>query len=158
MEWSPNVFNGLEVHDREVGPTSDTRQEISARITVGIDLGDRYSEYCLVDVGGAVMDDGRLRTTQAALRRYFGEREPMLVVIEVGTHSPWVSRLLEECGHEMIVANARKVRMIYASDNKSDKVDAESLARLGRLIVFWSRCARTSGRQWASHHYRVHAR
>ena len=133
MKWSPKVFNGLEVQDREVGPMSDTRQEISARITVGIDLGDRYSEFCLVDPDGTVVDDGRLRTTPPSLRRYFGERAAMLVVIEVGTHSPWVSRLLEECGHEVIVANARKVRMIYASDNKTDKVDAESLARLGRL-------------------------
>ena len=134
MKWSPNVFNGLEVQlDREVGPMSDTRQRISARITVGIDLGDRYSQFCLVDSHGTVIVDGRLRTTPAALRHYFGGRSPMLVVIEVGTHSPWVSRLLEECGHEVIVANARKVRLIYASDNKTDAVDAESLARLGRL-------------------------
>lgn len=133
MKGSPNVFNGLEVHDREVGPMSDTRQEISATITVGIDLGDRYSDFCVLDRNGTVVDDGRLRTTQAALRRYFGGSTPMVVVIEVGTHSPWVSRLLEECGHEVIVANARKVRLIYASDNKTDKVDAESLARLGRL-------------------------
>jgi transposase len=108
-------------------------QVIFARITVGIDLGDRYSEFCLVDRDGAVVDDGRLRTTPVALRQYFAERPPMLIVIEVGTHSPWVSRLLEECGHEVIVANARKVRLIYASDNKTDQVDAESLARLGRL-------------------------
>jgi len=108
-------------------------QMISARITVGIDLGDRYSEFCLVDRDGAVVDDGRLRTTPVALRQYFAERPAMLIVIEVGTHSPWVSRLLEECGHEVIVANARKVRLIYASDNKTDQVDAESLARLGRL-------------------------
>jgi len=112
---------------------SDTRQEISATITVGIDLGDRYSEFCLIDADGAVVDDGRLRTTSGALRQYFVERPPMLIVIEVGTHSPWVSRLLEECGHEVIVANARKVRLIYASDNKTDQVDAESLARLGRM-------------------------
>ena len=133
MKWSPKVFNGLEVHDREVGPMPDTRQEISARITVGIDLGDRYSEFCLIDPDGTVVDDGRLRTTPAALRRYFSGSSPMLVVIEVGTHSPWVSRLLEYCGHEVIVANARKVRLIYGSDNKTDEVDAESLARLGRL-------------------------
>jgi transposase len=112
---------------------SDTRQEISATITVGIDLGDRYSEFCALDDNGAVVDDGRLRTTEVALRRYFSRSSPMLVVIEVGTHSPWVSRLLEECGHEVIVANARKVRLIYGSDNKTDEVDAESLARLGRL-------------------------
>ena len=106
---------------------------ISARITVGIDLGDRYSELCLLDEDGTVVENGRLRTTTAAFRRYFAGSSPLLVVIEVGTHSPWVSRLLEECGHEVIVANARKVRLIYRSDNKTDQVDAECLARLGRL-------------------------
>ena len=85
---SQSVF-GLVVHlDQEVGPMSDTRQEISATITVGIDLGDRYSEFCILDQNGTVVDDGRLRTTQAALRRYFSASSPMLVVIEVGTHSP----------------------------------------------------------------------
>lgn len=93
----------------------------------------RYSDFCFLDAAGTVVDDGRLRTTATALRHCFTGRSPMLVVIEVGTHSPWVSRLLEECGHEVIVANARKVRLIYANDNKTDQVDAESLARLGRL-------------------------
>ena len=132
MKWSPKVFNGLEVHYREVGPMTDT-QMISARITVGIDLGDRFCDFCLVDVDGTVVEEGRLRMTSTALRRYFLGRAPMLVVIEVGTHSPWVSRVIEKCGHEVIVANARKVRLIYASDNKTDPIDAESLARLGRL-------------------------
>ena len=106
---------------------------ISARITVGIDLGDRHSELCHLDVDGTVVENGRLRTTAAAFRRHFAGRSPLLVVIEVGTHSPCVSRLLEECGHEVVVANARKVRLIYRSDNKTDRVDAECLARLGRL-------------------------
>ena len=57
----------------------------------------------------------------------------MRIVIEVGTHSPWVSRVLEACGHEVLVANARKIRLIYANDRKSDRIDAECRARLGRL-------------------------
>jgi transposase len=57
----------------------------------------------------------------------------MRMVLEVGTHSPWVSRVLEACGHDVLVANARKIRLIYANDRKSDRVDAECLARLGRL-------------------------
>ncbi len=108
-------------------------QMISARITFGIDLGDRYSDFCLVDRDGTMVEEGRIRTTSAAFDRFFTARSPMFIVIEVGTHSPWVSRLLKKCGHDVIVANARRVRLIYASDNKTDKVDAESLARLGRL-------------------------
>jgi transposase len=85
------------------------------RMTAGLDLGDKYSYLCLIDQeGGDVMEEGRLRTTPEALRRRFASEQPMRIAIETGTHSPWVSRLLEECGHEVLVANARKLRFIYA--------------------------------------------
>jgi transposase len=103
-------------------------------MTAGLDLGDRYSYLCLLDTqSGEVMEEGRLRTTPEALRRRFASERPMRIVIETGTHSPWVSRVLEECGHEVLVANARKVRLIYANRRKTDEVDAENLARLARL-------------------------
>ena len=71
---------------------------------------------------------------EALKRRFFSERhQPLRVAIEAGTHSPWVSRLLEECGHEVLVANPRKLRLIYASRRKTDEIDAENLARLARL-------------------------
>ena len=104
------------------------------RMTAGVDLGDKYSYLCLIDQHSAeVMEKGRLRTTPEALRRRFASERPMRVAIETGTHSPWVSRLLEECGHEVLVANARKLRLIYANKQKTDEVDAENLARLARL-------------------------
>jgi transposase len=105
------------------------------RMTAGVDLGDRYSHLCLIDTqSGEVVEEGRLRTSPEALRRRFSsERPPMRIAIETGTHSPWVSRLLEECGHEVLVANARKLRLIYANRRKTDEVDAENLARLARL-------------------------
>ena len=96
------------------------------RITVGLDLGDRYSRFYLLDKSSGVIEEGRLRTTPDALREEFADRSPMRIVIEVGTHSPWVSRALEACGHDVLVANARKIRLIYANDRKSDRVDAES--------------------------------
>jgi transposase len=79
------------------------------------------------------MEEGRLRTTPEALRRRFASEQPMRIAIETGTHSPWVSRLLEECGHEVLVANARKLRLIYANKRKTDEIDAENLAHLARL-------------------------
>jgi transposase len=79
------------------------------------------------------MEEGRLRTTPEALRRRFCSDRPLRVAIEAGTHSPWVSRLLEDCGHEVLVANARKLRLIYASKRKTDAIDAENLARLAPL-------------------------
>lgn len=104
-------------------------------ITTGLDVGDRFSRYYELDRAGDVLAEGRMRTTADALGRHFANCERARVVLEVGTHSPWISRLLEELGHEVIVANARRVRLIYANDSKSDKVDAEVLARVGRMDV-----------------------
>jgi transposase len=104
------------------------------KITAGLDLGDRYSYLCLIDTkSGEVIEEGRLRTTPEALRRRFRSERPMCVAIEAGTHSPWASRLLKECGHEVLVANPRKVRLIYSNKQKTDEIDAENLARLARL-------------------------
>ena len=104
------------------------------KITVGLDLGDRYSYLCVIDQeSGEVIEEGRLRTTPEALRRRFASEQRMRIAIEAGTHSPWVSRVLERCGHEVLVANARKLRLIYANKRKTDEVDAENLARLARL-------------------------
>ena len=84
--------------------------------TVGLDLGDKYSYLCLIDSeSGEVIEEGRLRTSPEAFRRRFSsERPPMRIAIEAGTHSPWASRVLEECGHEVLVANARKLSLIYS--------------------------------------------
>jgi len=104
-------------------------------MTAGLDLGDRYSYLCLIDtLSGEVIEEGRLRTTPETFRRRFAsEQPPMRIAIEAGTYSPWVSRLLKECGHEVLVANARKLRLIYANKQKTDEIDAENLARLARL-------------------------
>ena len=51
----------------------------------------------------------------------------------MGTHSPWVNRLLKSFGHEVIVANARQVKLISASSRKDDRLDAQTLARLARV-------------------------
>jgi transposase len=104
------------------------------KITTGVDLGDRYSYLCLIDTdSGEVIEEGRLRTTPEAFRRRFASELPMRIAIEAGTHSPWVSRVLEECAHEVLVANARKIRLIYANKRKTDEIDAENLARLARV-------------------------
>lgn len=104
-------------------------------MTAGLDLGDEYTHLCLIDThSGEVIEEARVRTTPDALRRRFSSEQGLLrVAIEVGTHSPWVSRLLQKCGHEVLVANARKVRLIYAKGRKNDRLDAENLARLARL-------------------------
>jgi transposase len=70
------------------------------------------------------MEEGRLRTSPEAFKRRFVSEQPMRIAIEAGTHSPWASRVLEECGHEVLVANARKLRLIYANKQKTDEIDA----------------------------------
>lgn len=101
--------------------------------TVGLDIGDRTSRICRLDETGEVIEESRIATTKTALGRRFGEMVAVRVVLEVGVHSPWISRLLSRAGHEVIVANPRKLRLIYKNDHKSDRVDAEYLARIGRL-------------------------
>lgn len=104
------------------------------RITVGLDLGDRYSYICVLDTdSGELVEEGRVRTTPEDLRRRFNSEQQMKVAIEVGTHSTWISRLLTECGHEVLVANPRKTRLIYGDKRKTDKLDAQKLARLARV-------------------------
>jgi transposase len=104
------------------------------KVTAGLDIGDKYSYLCLLDSeNGEVMEERRLRTTPEAFRRRFASEQPMRIAIEAGTHSPWASRVLEGCGHEVLVANARKLKLIYANKRKTDQIDAENLARLARV-------------------------
>jgi transposase len=104
------------------------------KMTAGLDLGDTYTYLCLIDQGsGEVIEEGRLRTTPETFRLRFSSEQPLRIAIEAGTHSPWVSRVLEDCGHEVLVANPRKTRLIYTNRRKTDEIDAENLARLARL-------------------------
>ena len=102
-------------------------------ITVGMDLGDKSSRYCLLGGEGQVLREASVATTKKAMTQVFGAMGRARVAIEVGTHSPWVSRLLEKLGHEVIVANARQVKLITQSSRKTDRVDAQTLARLARI-------------------------
>lgn len=99
---------------------------------MGLDLGDRESVY-VVMAGEEVLRRGRVATTTAKLESCFKELAPARVVFEVGTHSPWVSRLLKRCGHEVLVLNPRRLAIISKSLQKSDKEDAETLAWMGQL-------------------------
>ena len=104
-------------------------------VVVGLDLGDRWSRLCVLDAAGAILEEDRVRSHADALRERFATLACTRIVIETGTHSPWVSRLLTDVGHCVVVANARKLRMIYESDRKNDRLDARMLARLGRADV-----------------------
>jgi transposase len=103
------------------------------KLTIGFDLGDRSSWYCVLNEQGEVVLEQRLGTTPKAMKEVFGGMPRSRIALETGTHSPWVSRLLSELGHEVIVAHARSVRLIGESRKKDDRLDAQTLARLARI-------------------------
>jgi len=103
------------------------------QLTIGLDLGDRFSSYCVLDDDGEIILEQRGATTPEAVKQIFGRMAPCCIAMETGTHSPWVSRLLTALGHEVIVAHAQKVRLIVKSRRKDDRIDARTLARLARI-------------------------
>ena len=115
-----------------VTPTTGATSRVP-RLTIGIDLGDKHSHLCVLDGEGTIVEESRLQTKPDTFRQRFGGISPARIAIEVGTHSPWANALLAELGHEVLVANPRKVRAIYDNDKKSDRVDAEQLARSARM-------------------------
>jgi transposase len=106
---------------------------ITSRLTIGIDLGDQWSQFCLLDATGQIQQEGRVRSTRSAFQARFGALAPARIALETGTHSLWASELLAELGHQVIVAHVREVRAITGSDRKSDQVDARKLARYARV-------------------------
>jgi transposase len=102
--------------------------------TIGCDLGDKKSDVCVLDAEGKVQLRASVRTTKKGIAAFF-TRARAHVVIEVGAHSRWVSSLLKEFGHQVTVANPRRVKLISESNNKTDRHDAELLARLGRTDI-----------------------
>ena len=118
---------------KKVTTTATNRLEKLQRLTIGLDLGDRSSYYCVVDESGQVLAESKTATSPNAMGAVFGAMAPSRVALETGTHSPWVSRLLSGLGHEVIVAHARNVRLIGESRRKDDRLDAQTLARLARI-------------------------
>ena len=102
-------------------------------ITIGMDMGDRNHSVCELNADGKVVGRRTVSNTRVALVKYFSDRASATVVLEAGTHSAWVSELLGDLGHEVVVANPRKLKVIWANERKSDKRDAELLARTCRL-------------------------
>jgi transposase len=103
------------------------------QLTIGVDLGDRWSFYCVLNERGEVVREEKLPTTAEAMKRTFEKFPASRIVLETGTHSPWISRQLTELKHEVIVAHAQKVQLITKSSRKDDRHDARTLARLARI-------------------------
>src|SRR5437762_5728803 len=103
------------------------------KLTIGLDLGDRWSFYCVLDEAVEILLEQKVATTPESLKQAFAKIPRSLIALETGTHSPWVSRLLTELGYKVIVAHAQKVQLITKSNRKDDRHDARTLARLARI-------------------------
>ncbi len=100
--------------------------------TIGVDLGDKMSHYAILNEEGEVIEEGSFRNTAESIVKHFAQQPRSRVALEVGTQSAWIAREFQKLGHEVIVANARELRWITASDTKNDRNDAVKLARLAR--------------------------
>ncbi len=110
------------------------------RLTVGVDLGDQWSNYCILGLGGETFREGQFRTRRQEVGEFFQGLAISRVVIEVGTHSAWVREVIAGLGHEVLVANAQRMEGRKRRRRKNDRIDAAKLARLGR--VDRNRCTR----------------
>jgi transposase len=116
-----------EEHQRdELGPNLD-------RLTVGVGLGEQWSHYCILGLQGETLAEGQLRTTAQEVGEFFQGLNAARVVLEVGTHSAWVQEIIRGYGHEVLVANPRLMEGSKRRKRKNDRIDANKLARLGRV-------------------------
>ena len=109
------------------------KKKKSSKATIGLDLGDRRHRFCVLDGAGKAIEEGTVGNDRVSLGQLSQRYRGALAVLEAGCHSPWISRYLQEEGCAVLVANPRKLRAIYQNERKSDRRDAQMLARLGRL-------------------------
>jgi transposase len=116
----------------EEHPRGELRPNLD-RLTVGVDLGDQWSHYCILGLEGETLAEGQLRTTPQDVAEFFEALNVARVVVEVGTHSAWVREVICGYGHEVLVANPRLMEGSKRRKRKNDRIDANKLARLGRV-------------------------
>src|SRR6202166_133957 len=139
MRYAPNVRRAQGTKKRRPAMKKTSTIRVNGnmifkghKLTIGLDLGDRWSFYCVLDEAGQIILEQKLPTTPEAIKQTFESIPRSLIALETGTHSPWISRLLSELGYEVIVAHAQKVQWITKSSRKDDRHDARTLARLAR--------------------------
>src|SRR6266481_2966295 len=140
MRYAPNVRRAQGTIKRRPAMKKTSTVRVNGnmifkghKLTIGLDLGDRWSYYCVLDEAGEILLEQKVATTPEAMKQIFEKIPRGLMAMETGTHSPWVSRLLKELGHAVLVAHAQKVQLITKSNRKDDRHDARTLARLARI-------------------------
>src|SRR5437764_573839 len=139
MRYAPNDRRAQGAKRRpamkKISTVQTLRNEIlkKQKLTIGMDLGDRWSCYCIPDEAVTIDPQQKVAMTPEAMKQTFSKIPRSLIAMETGTHSPWVSRLLTELGYKVVVAHAQKVQLITKSNRKDDRHDARTLARLARI-------------------------
>lgn len=108
----------------------------SIKFFIGIDIGDKKNQICILDQNGETLENTTIDNNITDLNTFFDrfdKPKEVMIALETSTHSPWISQFLNARGFRVLVGNARKLRMIWDSTNKTDKRDAEMLARIARL-------------------------
>jgi transposase len=104
--------------------------EAGAGVAAAIDLGDKRSEVCILDDAGEILLRRRIPTSCVALEKLFGGLPPLRIALETGGQTNWVRRRLEAMGHEALVANAKRLKLIWDTHSKDDRRDALFLATI----------------------------
>src|SRR6201988_696971 len=113
------------------GPRGELSPNLD-RLTVGVDLGDQRSHFCILGLQGETLSEGQLQTREAEVAEFFQAIPPARVVMEVGTHSAWIQEIIAGEGHEVVVANPRLMEGSKRRKRKNDRIEAKKLGRLGR--------------------------
>jgi len=120
---------GIEIQDEERSAACPNLNGL----TVGVDLGDQWSNYCILGLSGETLAEGQLGMRREDVTEFFQGLAISRVVVEVGTHSAWVQEVIAGLGHEVLVANPRMMEGAKRRRRKNDRIDAGKLARLGRV-------------------------
>ncbi len=101
-----------------------------SRCAIGIDLGTKTSRVCMIEEG-AVRREFSVTGTPAAFAKAFEPLPRHDVIMEVGTSSPWVSRLLQKLGFKVqVVAPTILKQVFHRGRRKNDRDDAKALAQI----------------------------
>jgi len=129
QRFEPQSARTIKDEGRQQGIPGPNRD----RLTVGVDLGDKWSNFCVLGLDGEKLTEGELRTGQEDFAEFFQSLAASRVVMEVGTHSAWARDVVARSGHEVLVANPRQMEGPKRRKRKNDRIDAHKLARVGRM-------------------------
>lgn len=127
-------------------------------ITVGLDVGDRRTHFCAIDAERKVVARGSFPTGRAQLEEALVPYPAAKVILEAGSQSPWMSRVLRGADHDVLVADPRRVQLISKDPRKTDRRDAEMLAKMGAAMPELLGNVRHRGEQAQAHLSVVRAR